>query len=62
MHVVEPSIDETLLPKEINAEVGKEFKIVIPYRGGPIAKAQFSNVSLYKKYFSQICADDTVVI
>ena len=42
---VEPSIDSSLLPNEINAEVGKEFKITIPYKGGPIKKAQFTIVS-----------------
>ena len=41
-----PSIDETFLPKEVNAEVGKEFKIVIPFKGGPIKSAHFTNVGI----------------
>lgn len=41
---VEPSIDESLLPKQVNAIVGEDFKITIPYKGGPIKTAQFTKV------------------
>jgi len=43
-----PKIDRSYLPNDINTEVGKEFKIAIPYSGGPIEKAVFSNVSCMK--------------
>jgi len=48
---VAPSIEEVLLPNEINAEVGKEFKIVVPYKGGPIKSATVTLVCNYSHHF-----------
>lgn len=42
---VEPKIDDSLLPSEINAEIGKPFKVVIPFKGGPVTKALFTKVA-----------------
>ncbi|XP_067934437.1 twitchin-like [Watersipora subatra] len=39
---VVPKINRSYLPSDVNAEVGKEFKIAIPYTGGPIKAAKFS--------------------
>lgn len=44
---VVPRIDRSFLPSEVNAEEGKDFKVVIPYSGGPVKAAKFSNVSLF---------------
>ena len=43
--LVAPKINRSYLASDVNAEVGKEFKISIPYTGGPIKTAKFSNVS-----------------
>jgi len=48
---VAPSIEEVLLPNEINAEVGKEFKIVVPYKGGSIKSATVTLVCNYTRQF-----------
>ncbi|XP_067930808.1 twitchin-like [Watersipora subatra] len=39
---VEPTIDDSLIQRTVNAEVGKEFKVSIPFKGGPIKAADFS--------------------
>lgn len=41
---IEPTIDESMLPREVNAVAGEDFKIIIPFKGGPVHKAQFSKV------------------
>ena len=41
---VEPTIDESMLPREVNVVAGEDFKIVIPFKGGPVTKAQFAKV------------------
>jgi len=37
-------VDESLVPKEVNAVEGLDFKISIPYTGGPVNTANFSLV------------------
>ena len=44
MPTVIPKIDRSYLPSDVNAEEGKEFRIKIPYTGGPVKTAKFSNV------------------
>lgn len=43
---VAPKVSPNFIPRDITVKKGEEFKIVIPYDGNPIPKADWTVVSM----------------